>query len=158
MPIKTLERTTKHIGTDIKRRKSVASDFEYFLLSCPMDQKKNYLSHIEQQFAHCWFVLVRQGRDWKMDRDRGFSSFYVTNKEINKSLPALTGGGKAGHLSLSIYEVVASTPRPPPPTEIFKRVRVGREPLCWAAVREIWRGGRYSTVLNSLRLFSSRAP
>lgn len=93
-----------------------------------------------------------------MDRDRGFSSFYVTNKEINKSLPALTGGGKAGHLSLSIYEVVGSTPRPPPPTEIFKRVRVGREALCWAAVREIRRGGRDSSVLNSLRLFSSRAP
>ncbi len=45
-----------------------------------------------------------------MDGEREFSSFYVTNKEINKSLLALTGGGKAGHLSLSIYEVVASTP------------------------------------------------
>lgn len=75
-----------------------------------MDQKKNSLFYIKQQFAHCWFALVRQEREWKMDRDRGFSSFYVTNKEINKSLPALTGGGKAGHLSLSIYEVVASTP------------------------------------------------
>lgn len=77
-----------------------------------MDQERNSLFHIKQQFAHCWFVLAnwQREREWRMDWEGEFSSFYVTNKEINKSLLALTGGGKAGHLSLSIYEVVASAP------------------------------------------------
>ncbi len=55
---------------------------------------------------------------------------------------------------------LSPVPRPPPPSEIFKHVRVWRAPVYWAAARGAIERERERErgVLNSLRLFPPGLP
>lgn len=118
-----------------------------FIIPCGFVEQDMYFFlffHVTQWCANHSLLYV-----WWRKKD--FSLFHVTNKEINKSLWTLTGGGKAAHLSLSIYEVVASL------TAFLLTLKYLHMCMCGEHCTTR-RGGLVARHAKQPEAFSSRAP